>query len=58
MNEITYHVSSQVNTKDCNGAQGQWDVDQDEEQEWCDLWNVARQSISDGFFQVVKDQSA
>lgn len=54
----TYHVGSQVNTKDSDGAQGQRDVDQDEEEEWGDLWDVAGQSISNGFFQVVKDQTA
>lgn len=56
--QISHHVSSQVNTQDSNGAQGQRDVDQDEEEERGDLWDVTGQSVSNGFLQVVKDQTA
>lgn len=55
---MSYHVRSQVNTQDSDGAQGQRDVDQDEEEERGDLWDVTGQSVSNGFFQVVKDQTA
>lgn len=55
---MVYHVSSQINAEDSDGAQRQWDVDQDEEQEGGDLWNVAGQCVCNGLFQVVKDQTA
>lgn len=53
-----HHVSSQVDTEDGDGAQGQWDVDKDEEQEGGDLGDVAGQSVGNGLLQVVKDQTA
>lgn len=53
-----YHVGTQVDAEDGDGAKGQWDVGHDEEQEGCDLRDVAGQSVGDGFLQVVKDQSA
>ena len=53
-----YHVGTQVNAEDGDGAKGQWDVGHDEEQEGCDLRDVAGQSVGDGFLQVVKDQAA
>ena len=53
----TYHVSTQVNTKNCNNAQRLWNADYDEHQEWCDLRNVTGQSVGDGLLQVVKDQT-
>lgn len=53
-----YHVSSQVDAEDSDGAQRQRDVDQDEEQEGCDLRDVAGQCVGDGLFQIVKDESA
>ncbi len=55
---VSYHVSSQVDAEDGDGAQRQWDVDQDEEEEGGDLWNVAGQSVRDGLLQIVKDQTA
>ena len=53
----TYHVSTQVNTKNCNNAQRLWNADYDEHQEWGDLRNVTGQSVGDGLLQVVKDQT-
>lgn len=53
-----YHVGTQVNAEDGDGAKRQWDVSHDEEQEGCDLRDVASQSVGDGFLQVVKDQAA
>ena len=53
----TYHVSTQVNTKNCNNAQRLWNADYDEHQEWSDLRNVTGQSVGDGLLQVVKDQT-
>lgn len=55
---VLYHVGSQVDAEDGDGAQRQWDVDQDEEQEGGDLRDVAGQSVCDGLFQIVKDQTA
>ena len=54
---VSYHVSTQVNAEDGDGAQRQGDVDQDEEEEGGDLWDVAGQSVRDGLLQVVKDQT-
>lgn len=54
----SHHVGSQVNAEDGDGTQGQWDVDQDEEQEWRDLWDVAGQSVGNGLLQVVKNQAS
>lgn len=55
---VPYHVSPQIDAEDSDGAQRQWDVDQDEEQEGGNLWDVAGQSVCNGLFQVVKDQTA
>lgn len=54
----SHHVSSQVNTEDGDGSQWQGDVDNDEQQEGSDLWDVAGQGIGDGLLQVVEDQAA
>ena len=54
----SHHVSSQVNTQDGDGSQWQGDVDNDEQQEGSDLWDVTGQGIGDGLLQVVKDQAA
>lgn len=53
-----HHVGAQVDAEDGDGAQRQWDVGHDEQQEGCDLGDVAGQSVGDGFLQVVKDQAA
>ncbi len=53
-----YHVSSQVNTEDGDGSQGQRDVSNDEEEEGGDFRDVTGQSVGDGLLQVVKDQTA
>lgn len=55
---LSYHVSPQIDAEDSDGAQRQRDVDQNEEQEGGDLWDVAGQSVRNGLFQVVKDQTA
>ena len=54
----SHHVSSQVDTQDGDGSQWQGDVDDDEEQEGCDFWDVAGECVGDGFFEVIKDQAA
>lgn len=53
----THHVSAQVDTEDGDGAQRQWDVGHDEQQEGCDLRDVAGQGVGNGFLQVVEDQA-
>lgn len=55
---LSHHVGPQIDAEDSDGAQRQRDVDQDEEQEGGDLWDVAGQSVRDGLFQVVEDQTA
>lgn len=54
----SHHVSSQVNTQDGDSSQRQGDINDDEQQEWSDLWDVACQSVGNGLFQVIKDQTA
>ena len=58
ISQRTHHVSSQVDTEDGDGSQGQGDVGDDEQQEGCDLWDVTGQGVGDGLLQVVKDQTA
>lgn len=53
-----HHVGAQVNAEDGDSAQRQWDVGHDEQQEGCDLGDVAGQGVGDGLFQVVEDQAA
>jgi len=53
-----YHVSTEVNTQDGNGAEWQWNVSHDEQKERRDLWDVTCQRVGDGLLQVVKDQPA
>lgn len=55
---VSHHVSSQVNTEDSYGSQRQRDVHDDEEEEGSDFWNVACQSVGDGFLQVIKYQTS
>lgn len=57
-NWSAYHVSSQVDTKDGDGAQRQRDIDDNEEQEGGDLRDVAGQGVCNGFLQIIKDESA
>ena len=54
----THHVGAQVDAEDGDGAQRQWDVGHDEQQEGCDLRDVAGQGVGNGFLQVVEDQAA
>ena len=51
------HVGAEVDTEDCDGAERQWNVGNDEEQERRDLRDVARQSVRDRFLEVVEDQA-
>lgn len=55
---VSYHVSSQVNAQDRHCAQRQRDVAEDERQKRRNFGNVRRQSVRDGFFQIVEDQTA
>ena len=54
---VSHHVCAQVNAEDGDGAQRQWNVDDDEEQEGSDLGDVAGQSVGNGFLQVIEDQA-
>lgn len=54
----SHHVSSQVNAEDGDGSQWQGDVDDDEQQEGGDLWDVAGQGVGNGLLKVIKDQTA
>lgn len=45
----THHVGAQVDAEDGDGAQRQWDVGHDEQQEGCDLRDVAGQGVGNGF---------
>merc|ERR1719431_2002757 len=52
-----HHVSSQVNTEDCDGSKGQGDISKNEKKEGRDLGNIGSKSVSDGFLQVVEDKT-
>jgi len=52
-----HHVSAEVNTEDGDCAERQRNVGDDEQQEWRDFRNVARQRVSDGLLEVVEDQA-
>lgn len=44
----SHHVRPQIDAEDGDGSQWQWDVDNDEQQEGGDLWDVAGQGVGDG----------
>ena len=52
-----HHVSAEVDAEDRDGAERQWNVGDDEQQERRDLRDVARQRVGDRLLEVVKDQS-
>lgn len=52
-----HHVSPQVNTEDGDGSQRQGNVNDDEQQEGGNLWNVAGQGVGNGLLKVIKDQT-
>lgn len=52
-----HHVCAQVDTEDGDGAQGQGNAGNDEEEEGADLWNVTCQCVGDRLLQVIKDQT-
>ena len=54
---LTYHVSAQVNAEDGHSPQGQWNVRNNKYQEGGDFRNVTGEGVSDGFLQVIKDQT-
>ena len=54
---VSHHVSSQVNAEDGDGSKRKRNVDDDEEQEGGDLWDVTGKGVGNGFLQVVKDQA-
>lgn len=53
----SHHVSSQINTQDGDSSQRQGDINDDEQQERSDLWDVACQSVGNGLFQIIEDQT-
>jgi len=53
-----YHVGTQIDTEDGDGAEGQRNVAEDEEQEGRDLGDVGRQSVGNRFLQVVENETA
>lgn len=54
----TYHVSSQVNTQNCDCAQWEWNIAQDESQEWWDFGDVWCECVGNWFLQVVENQTS
>jgi len=52
------HVGTQVNTEDEDGGEWKWNLEEDEENEWKNLWDVGGEGISDGFLQVIEDKSS
>lgn len=55
---VTHHVSTQINAK--NGDSSEWkrNVKQNEQQEWRNLRNIWSQSVRNGFFQVVENETS
>ena len=53
----TYHVSTQIDTKNCHSAKRKGNVQDDKHQERTDFGDVTGQSVGDGLLQVVKDQT-
>ena len=55
--ESTYHVGTQIDAQNGDGTQRQGNIGDDEEQEGRDFGDVGRQSVGDGFLQVVEDET-
>jgi len=51
------HISTKIDTEDKYGGEWKWNLEQDEEDEWQDLWNVGGKSVGNGFLQVIEDES-
>ena len=54
---VTHHVRSQVDAEDGDGPQGEWNVCNNKYQEGGNLRSVTGEGISNGFLQVIKDQT-
>lgn len=54
---VTHHVRSQVDAEDGDGPQREWNVCNNKYQEGGNLRNVTGEGISNGFLQVIKDQT-
>ena len=54
---MSHHVGAQVDAEDGDGAQGQGDVGDNEEEEGRDLGDVAGQGVGDGLLEIVEDQT-
>jgi len=53
-----YNVRAEVDTEDGDGAERQWNANDDIHHERHHLWNVACQCVRDRLAQVVKDTSS
>jgi len=51
------HVGAEVDAEDRDGAERQWNVGDDEEQERRDFRNVAGQCVGDRLLEVVENQT-
>jgi hypothetical protein len=51
------HVGTEIDTEDEYGRERKWGLEQDEENEWQDFWDVGGEGIGDGFLQVIEDKS-
>jgi len=51
------HVGTEIDTEDEYGRERKWGLEQDEENEWQDFWDVGGESIGNGFLQVIEDES-
>jgi hypothetical protein len=51
------HVGTEIDTEDEYSGERKWDLEQDEEDEWQDLWDVGGESVGNGFLQVIEDES-
>lgn len=51
------HIASKIDTEDEHSGQGEWYLEDDEEDERGDLWNVGLKGVSNGFLQVIENES-
>lgn len=52
----THDVRGELDEEDGDAAQRQRHADRDVDEVRSQLWNVLRQSVGDGFLQVIKDK--
>ena len=52
------HVSTEINAKNSDGTQWQWNVGNDEDKEWRYFRNVTCQCVCNRLLEIVEDESS